>query len=354
MRDTFNLNAARGEVVPLGGIVQCYGGTSIQWWSSAEALAACPLSATNPGSACCGYGGNASCLYNSQIAPYTLGPMQLSAVYWYQSEQNAGCGGPPQIPYYACALPALISDWRSKFGNPELPFGVYLLAAWQASTPAFPLMRLVQVGTSLTVPNVATCSTLDAGQPLGGGPVHSPYKQLPASRCSSAMQALVYGQAAAPYRGPRALPATAAAAPSGSPGGGTRVTLAFEAPAPGGALALNTSVACPPTIANASCEAFALQRGAPDCRWVQSAPGGPARASLSADGRALQLDLGDGGNVSAVRGFFGNWPLVQLRNGAGLPAEPWLVNVSAAAGGGAPGPPPSAGEGEWVDDGRHA
>ena len=84
LRDTFLANQAAGEVVPLGGVVQCYGGTSIQWWSSTEALAQCPLSASNPGSACCGYGGNSSCLYNSQIHPYTLGPMQFSAVFWYQ------------------------------------------------------------------------------------------------------------------------------------------------------------------------------------------------------------------------------------------------------------------------------
>ena len=349
LRDTFELNAARGEVVPLGGIVQCYGGTSVQWWSSADALAACPLSASNPGSACCNYGGNASCLYNAQIAPYTLGPTQLSAVYWYQGEQNAGCGGPPQIPYYACALPALISDWRAKFASPALPFGVYLLAAWQSASPAFALLRLAQVAASLALPAVATCSTLDAGQPAGG-PVHSPFKQLPASRCARAMQALVYGQAGAvAYRGPRAQAASAAAAPGPA---GTRVTLAFDAPPPGGALALDASVACPPAVSNASCEAFALQRAAPDCSWVASAPGGPARASLSADGTALLLDLGDAGSVAGVRGLFGAWPLVQLRNAAGLPAEPWLVNISAASGGGALCPPPSAGE--WQDDGQHA
>ena len=84
LRDTFLANQAQGEVVPLGGVVQSYGGTSIQWWSSTEALAKCPLAASNPGSACCGYGGSASCLYNSQIHPYTLGPTQFSAVFWYQ------------------------------------------------------------------------------------------------------------------------------------------------------------------------------------------------------------------------------------------------------------------------------
>lgn len=92
LRDTFDRNMAAGEVVPLGGAVQCYGGTSIQWWSSKEALDSCPLSQTNPGSACCSYGGNASCLYNTQIHPYTYGPTQFSAVFYYQGEQVSVTG----------------------------------------------------------------------------------------------------------------------------------------------------------------------------------------------------------------------------------------------------------------------
>jgi sialate O-acetylesterase len=77
--------SARGELVPLGAIAQTYGGTSIQWWSSAEAIGSCD---TPPGSACCSYGGSNSCLYDSQIAPYTLGPTALSGYLYYQGEQN--------------------------------------------------------------------------------------------------------------------------------------------------------------------------------------------------------------------------------------------------------------------------
>lgn len=82
VRDTFD---ALGGSVPMGAIAQTYGGTSIQWWSPAEALAQCDAP---PGSACCNYGGNSSCLYDSQIAPYTIGPTGLTAALWYQGEQN--------------------------------------------------------------------------------------------------------------------------------------------------------------------------------------------------------------------------------------------------------------------------
>jgi hypothetical protein len=264
-----------------------------------------------------------------------------------RGEQNAGCGGPPQLEYYGCALPALISDWRLKLDNPSLPFGVYLLAPWSASSDAFPMLRLAQVRASTQLSNVVTCSTLDAGEP-NGGPVHSPFKQLPASRCAAAMQTLVYnrGAKAPPYLGPRAVSATLMAADASAPT--TRVSVAFT---PGSALVLNTTVACPSKVFNGTggCEAFALQRAAPNCSWVRTAPQGPAVASLV--GRVLQLDLGDGGGVAAVRGLFANWPLAQLYSAEGLPADPWLLNVS---GGGAGCPLPCSQGCLWEDTGAHA
>jgi len=94
-------NAAAGAPVPLGGIVECYGGTSIQWWSSAAALAQC-AAPENPGSACCNYGGNNSCLFNAQIAPYTVGPTRLSAVLWCALPRGEGArekiSAPPNRP----------------------------------------------------------------------------------------------------------------------------------------------------------------------------------------------------------------------------------------------------------------
>lgn len=84
LKNTADANAAAGAPVPLGGIVECYGGTSVQWWSGPAALAACPV-AENPGSACCNYGGNNSCLFNAQIAPYTIGPTRVAGFLWYRA-----------------------------------------------------------------------------------------------------------------------------------------------------------------------------------------------------------------------------------------------------------------------------
>lgn len=275
-----------------------------------------------------------------------------SSPYQYQGEQNAGCGGPPQVPYYSCALPALISEWRALFESPSLPFGVFLLAAWQATSDAFPLLRLAQVAASEALAAVFTVSTLDAGEPKGG-PVHSPYKQVPGARAATALSALVYGRTDALYRGPRAVVASSSPAAPGSDASAT-VTFAPES-LYGGALALDATVGCPATIASAACEAFAVQT-AGDCAWVLSAPAGPVVPTLRGDG-ALSLTLPaaarapGAGSIVAVRGFFANWPLVQLRAAeTGLPAEPWLLNTTSSN----TCAPPEAPAHSWRSDGTHA
>ena len=70
-----NLADLLGPDVPIGAIDQSYGGTSIQFWMGTAALAA---SDAPQASQCCGQDGGASCLYNTQVYPYTLGPMPVS------------------------------------------------------------------------------------------------------------------------------------------------------------------------------------------------------------------------------------------------------------------------------------
>lgn len=310
IRDVF---VTLGGDIPVGGIVQSYGGTSIQYWSGVDAINSC--APAPPGSACCNYGGFDSCLWDAQVFPYTLGPTQLSGVLWYQGEQNAGCGGVPQIDYYNCALPAMIADWRSKFQQPELVFGVVLLAAWQADTPYFPELRLASLAAAMTVPNVFPISALDRGDPAGG-PVHSPFKQDVGARAAAGLSALVYG-ADTPYLGPRYASASVSVTAEVA-----MVEVTFTANT-SAALTLNTSVACPTTIAASSCEAFAIQTA--DCIWHSN-----VTARLDATSTKLQLSLPTTTLVVASRGYFANWPVVQLYNVAGLPAEPWVANITNA------------------------
>ena len=61
------------------------------------------------------------CLYNAMIAP--LQNYGIRGVLWYQGESNVD-----RRNEYAALLTALIADWRSTFGNPELPFYIVELA----------------------------------------------------------------------------------------------------------------------------------------------------------------------------------------------------------------------------------
>jgi hypothetical protein len=242
---------------------------------------------------------------------------KVKGLGYYQGEQNAGCGGPPQIDYYYCALPSLIADYRARLGQPSVPFGAVLLAAWAASTPYFPQIRLAVTATVATVPNTFSISALDRGDPAGG-PVHSPYKQDVGRRAALGFLALSYGLADVAYKGPKATGATQ------GPGGG--VLVSFDpATLYGQALTLNTSVACPSTIPAPSCEAFAVQTS--DCVWWPN-----VTASLAGAGSQLLLQLPGGvpGGVHpvATRGMYANWPLVQVYNGPGLPVDPWVLNVT--------------------------
>ncbi len=56
-----------------------------------------------------------SSLWFGMVTPFLK--MKLSAVLWYWGESNAY-----EPVSYACRFPAMISDWRKKFEQPELPF----------------------------------------------------------------------------------------------------------------------------------------------------------------------------------------------------------------------------------------
>ena len=68
-----------GGKVPVGAIDQSYGGTSIQFWMSEDAIKETNAPAATQ---CCGQNGGPSCLWNTQIYPYTIGPTQLTGVLW--------------------------------------------------------------------------------------------------------------------------------------------------------------------------------------------------------------------------------------------------------------------------------
>ncbi|MFX5517651.1 sialate O-acetylesterase, partial [Acinetobacter baumannii] len=87
--------------------------------------------------------------------------MALKGAIWYQGESNNGRG-----VQYRRLLPALINDWRKRFGSP-LDFYIVQLASFYdagARTPdAWPEVREAQALTANMVPRTGLAVTIDIG-----------------------------------------------------------------------------------------------------------------------------------------------------------------------------------------------
>ena len=110
--------------VPIGLISNNVGGTRIEKWLPPASLASCetaggphvlPPFAKNETVV-------SSELWGAMISPYTVGPMAVSGIAWYQGEQNVD--GPASAESYSCTFPALVSSWRAAF-RPTAPDTLY-------------------------------------------------------------------------------------------------------------------------------------------------------------------------------------------------------------------------------------
>eukprot|EP00037_Helgoeca_nana_P018815 m.181611 g.181611 ORF g.181611 m.181611 type:complete len:549 (-) comp24604_c0_seq1:120-1766(-) len=305
--------------VPVGGVSQNYGGTSIQYWMSQDALEA---SNAPVATQCCGQNGGPACLWNTQVYPYTIGPMQFSAVIFYQGEQNANCGGPTQTANatYSTMLQTMVGDWRVKFKQPLLAFGECLLAAWQSKDlTSFAELRLAQVNLTAYVPKTFLISAIDRGDPDSGA-VHSPYKQDVGHRAALGVAAVALNVLTSKYLGPTYQTATATA--------GNTVQVTFDVSGLyGSPPVVNTSVTCPPRIAPTSCEGFAVLFS-PSCTWKIA----NVMRGTTAESILLTVPNPPAGDTAvATRGYYANWPLVSVTNTIGIPATPWLELINAGA-----------------------
>ena len=84
-------------------------------------------------------------LFDNMITP--LLSMTIRAVVWYQGESDVGNEIPSADDLtsknYACMMPALVDDWRSRWSEasgtaPDFPFGIVQLSAWGSATGSTP------------------------------------------------------------------------------------------------------------------------------------------------------------------------------------------------------------------------
>ncbi len=102
-------------------------------------------------------------LYHAMIAPFQQWP--LSGVLWYQGESNAGAG---DATAYADQMRTLVTSWRERFGQAELPFYWVQLANFMGAPtspndPGWAVLRQSQTA-ALDVPGTGQAIITDIGE----------------------------------------------------------------------------------------------------------------------------------------------------------------------------------------------
>jgi sialate O-acetylesterase len=129
-----------------------------------------------------------STIYNAMVAP--LGPLGIKGVAWYQGEADVG------QPGYDKRLAAWMTDWRSQFRDPKLPFLIVGLAGWGPVTS-----KPVESGWAALIneqrlavqrdPRAALVSAIDLGEP---NDIHPANKQEVGRRLTLAARSLAYDE----------------------------------------------------------------------------------------------------------------------------------------------------------------
>jgi sialate O-acetylesterase len=124
-------------------------------------------------------------LFNAMIAP--LVPYAIKGAIWYQGESNLG-----NAEEYQSLLPAMITDWRSKFQSGDFPFYYVQIAPFGGYGPGghSELLREAQL-SALSTKNTGMAVTLDIGSLRT---IHPPDKKNVGQRLALLALAKNYGK----------------------------------------------------------------------------------------------------------------------------------------------------------------
>ena len=136
---------------------------------------------------------NPSVLYNSMIRP--LIPFSFRGVVWYQGESNV-----KQPKQYQTLFPAMIRDWRNRWGQGDFPFYFVQIApfAYKSEPISAAFLREAQT-MALSEPNTAMVVTLDIGNPTN---IHPKQKKPVGQRLALLALKHDYGQSSLVASGP--------------------------------------------------------------------------------------------------------------------------------------------------------
>ncbi|HEV7403445.1 MAG TPA: sialate O-acetylesterase [Chthoniobacteraceae bacterium] len=225
-------------------------------------------------------------LFNGKIAP--LIPYAIRGVVWYQGEANSA---PAKAVLYAQQLPALIADWRTRWGS-EFPFAWVQLPNFDGGEIRdWPAIRESMLKT-LQVKDTGMAIAIDVGEAKN---IHPKNKQEVGHRLALWALGTVYG---------KEVPSTSGPLPAGHEIRGHEVVLSFEH-ADGGLVAKDGEL-----------KGFVI--AGEDKKWV------PATAKI--EGGKVIVSSPEVPKPAAVRYAWENNPVCNLYNGAGLPASPFRTD----------------------------
>ena len=166
--------------VPVGLIHTSWGGSSVQAWISDEVMNA--YETVNIDELDINKGTNRipTALFNAMINPLT--PFAIKGVLWYQGESNRN-----EPESYQKLLPAMVNDWRARWGQGDFPFYFVQIAPFMygnnndvfntVENSAF--IREAQLNCVNLIPNSGIAITMDIGDDYC---IHPPMKKEVADR----------------------------------------------------------------------------------------------------------------------------------------------------------------------------
>lgn len=226
---------------------------------------------------------NPAWLYNGMVAPAINYPIR--GVIWYQGEANTAVD---RAAMYQRVFPTLIQDWRKQWQQGSFPFLYVQISAFTASpSENWPAVREAQRRT-LALRDTGMAVTIDIGTPDN---VHPPDKQDVGHRLALAARALTYG-GQVEYSGPMYRQARFV---------GDQFQVWFDHTS-GGLVAKGGKLT-------------GFEIAGEDKKYV------PADARI--EGNAVVVSSTSVPEPRFVRYGWANAPVVNLFNGAGLPASPF-------------------------------
>ena len=185
--------------VPVGMIHTSWGGSSVQAWISKEVIS--QFQEVDLSNVDLSEGTNhiPTALYNAMIHP--LIPYTIAGALWYQGESNR-----LEPEAYTELFPAMVKDWRARWGIGDFPFYYAQIAPyWYNNFEAYEtaensaFIREAQLHCMELIPNSGMAVTMDIGDDYC---IHPPKKKEVADRLLFNALNQTYGFTSIDYAGP--------------------------------------------------------------------------------------------------------------------------------------------------------